>query len=158
MNERTKLGLDVLQASLMLGVLGDALLRATPWGLNVLLWTAALVVALIALLVRWRRGALKGDGRGLVLPVIFFAARFVWRDSLVLKTLDVLALLAALAMAAWRTRVGRLRIAGAMEYALGILVAGLAAAFGAFPLLLRDVRWKELPREGWSKHAMAVAR
>ena len=41
MSNRTKLGLNILGAALLLGVLGDALLRETPWGLNVPLWTGA---------------------------------------------------------------------------------------------------------------------
>ena len=40
MNERTKIGLEILQAAVLLGVLGDVLLRAMPWGLNVFLFIA----------------------------------------------------------------------------------------------------------------------
>lgn len=36
MSERTKFGLEVLEAAVLLGILGDVMLRATPWGLNVL--------------------------------------------------------------------------------------------------------------------------
>ena len=34
MSDRTRLAVRILAAALMLGVLGDALLRETPWGLN----------------------------------------------------------------------------------------------------------------------------
>ena len=37
MNERTKLGLEILEAAVLLGILGDVLLRASSWGLNILL-------------------------------------------------------------------------------------------------------------------------
>jgi hypothetical protein len=52
MDEQTKLGLGVLGAAMGLGPLGDWLLRATPWGINVLLWVAALAGAAVAL-TRW---------------------------------------------------------------------------------------------------------
>src|SRR3712207_8602930 len=42
---KTRLGLGVLGAALVLGLLGDWLLRATPWGVNLFLWVAALVGA-----------------------------------------------------------------------------------------------------------------
>ncbi|HEV7842616.1 MAG TPA: hypothetical protein VGO69_02915, partial [Pyrinomonadaceae bacterium] len=93
MKERTRRGLDILQAALILGVVGDALLRATPWGLNVLLWMAVALAAGLALLARWRRGALSNDTRWIVLPLIFFAACFVWRDSPTLKLLDGIVIL-----------------------------------------------------------------
>jgi hypothetical protein len=158
MSERTRKGLDVLEAALLLGVLGDALLRATPWGANLLLWVMALTAAVIALLARWRTGALKGDGRWLLLPLVLFPVGWVWRDSPVLNGLDLLALLLTLGLVALRGRGGRIRLAGLFEYGVGVFVAGGNAALGFFPLVLRDVVWKEIPRAGWSRHALAVAR
>ena len=51
MSEIGKKALRVAAAALALGLLGDGLLRATPWGANVALWVAArpLVCAAIAL-------------------------------------------------------------------------------------------------------------
>ncbi len=63
MSDKTKLGLRVLVAALILGVLGDALLRTAPWGINGFLWVAALA-ATIAAMGR-RQGALAGGGRWL---------------------------------------------------------------------------------------------
>jgi hypothetical protein len=164
MNERTKKGLDCLEAALVLGLLADLLLRAVPWGINVLLWAGALAAAVVVLRARWHSrhssdsAFLKEDGRGLILSVLFFAAAFAWRDSMTLKSLDFLALLLALALLSWRARAKRMRLAGLMEYALEIGLAGLNAFFASFPLLLTDVRWKEIPRRGWSRHAFAVVR
>src|SRR2546425_42293 len=59
-SEQTRLGLEILGASTALGIAGDALLRATPWGLNALLCTAGLVVA-AAWIVRRRRIAVSGE-------------------------------------------------------------------------------------------------
>jgi Domain of unknown function (DUF4173) len=158
MNRKTKVGLEVLEAAALLGVLGDALLRAMPWGLNLSLWSGALALALLVLLLRRRNFALAADGRWLLLAVAFFSAAFAWRDSLTLKTLDVLALLAAFSLIALRARGGWIRLAGVMEYALGGILAGFNALFGSFGLLFADIKWKELPRVGWSRHALAIVR
>src|SRR5690349_23908564 len=42
---RTRLGLEILAAGAGLGLAGDTLLRAVPWGLNALLCTTGLVTA-----------------------------------------------------------------------------------------------------------------
>jgi hypothetical protein len=158
MNERTKRGLEVLEAALLLGILGDALLRATPWGLNITLWMSALFLAVLALLMRGRRKALEGEGRWLALPLIFFSLSFAWRDSLTLRTLDMLALLVALSLIMLRARGGRIRLAGLTEYVLGGVVAGFNAFCGAFMLLFGDIKWKEITRPGWSRHVLAIVR
>jgi hypothetical protein len=73
MEKKTQLGLSVLGAALALGALGNALLRATPWGINVLLWVAAAVLV-VAVVARWRQVSLAGQGRWLVPLILFFAA------------------------------------------------------------------------------------
>ena len=158
MNERTKCGLKILEAALLLGILGDALLRAMPWGLNVTLWTSALAGALVALLARGRRQALAAEGRWLVLPLIFFSAGFAWRDSLTLKTLDTLALLITFSLIALKARGGRVRLGGMMEYALGACISGFNTLFGPFTLMFRDIGWKEIPHAGWTRHAISIVR
>ncbi len=42
---RANPSLTVLASALTLGLLGDWLLRGTPWGLNVVLWGGALAAA-----------------------------------------------------------------------------------------------------------------
>lgn len=158
MNDRTKRGLDCIEAALLVGVTGDALLRATPWGINVLLWVGVLALAFVVLVMRWHVTLLKAEGRWLVFPLLFFAAAFAWRDSLVLKSLDFLALLLVFALVGWRTRGKTIRLAGVMQYVLAILVSGGNALFAFFPLALSDIRWKELPQAGWSRHVWAVVR
>lgn len=159
MNLKTKLGLEVLEAALLLGILGDALLRAVPWGLNVSLWFGALALSLLALLLRaGKKEVFKRDGRWLLLPLFFFSAGFAWRDSLTLKTLDVLALVVVFSLVAFRARGGWIRLAGVMEYIIGGFAASFNALFGAFALLFGDIKWKEIPGAGWSRHVLAVVR
>ncbi len=159
MSNRTKLGLNVLEAALLLGVLGDALLRETPWGLNVLLWTGALVAAMCALRARFGgRGSWRADGGWLLLPIGFFAAAFAWRDSGTLKLLDGLALFVALALLAWRARGRKIRLGRVGDYVLGLGHAAFDAIFASLPLVFSDVQWATIPRNGLMRHAWAAAR
>ncbi|MDX6269266.1 MAG: hypothetical protein QOD28_489 [Acidobacteriota bacterium] len=159
MNRRTKLGLNVLEAALLLGVLGDALLRQTPWGLNVFLWAGALAAAMCALHGRsGGRTSWRADGGWLLLPIGFFAAAFAWRDSATLKFLDGLALFVAFALLAWRARGHNIRLGGLGDYALGLGHAAFDVMFASLPLAVSDVQWAAIPRRGAMRHVWAVAR
>ncbi|NOT47910.1 MAG: hypothetical protein HOP17_09220, partial [Acidobacteria bacterium] len=61
MNQRTKTGLEILQASFIIGILGNVLLRETPWGLNAFLFVTAFVAALAMIVVRRRPELLTGQ-------------------------------------------------------------------------------------------------
>jgi hypothetical protein len=146
--EKTELGLGVLGAATVLGVLGDLLLRETPWGLNFFLWIAALV-ALVFALARWRGVALHGGGRWLVAPLVLFAGLFVWRDSEMLVFIDFLCVCVALSLAALTSRSGSIVRSGIADH----LFRGAQAAFHAWasplPVAVRDISWRELqPRGG----------
>ena len=92
MGERTRLGLGLIGVSLVLGVLGDILLRATPWGVNFPIWIT-LLVGLAVSFARWGRVGAGGEGRWLVLVAVVFASGIILRDSPVVVFLDVLAVL-----------------------------------------------------------------
>lgn len=157
MNDKTKLALRMLGIALILGVLGDMLLRALPWGLNLSLWMGSLVVGLIVL-GRWQRERLASGGFWLILPLILFSAAFLWRDSPALKMMNMLAILTALSLVILYAQGGRIRLAGIMEYFLGGLISGVNAAFGLLSLLFRDIQWKEFLGARWSERTMAIAR
>jgi hypothetical protein len=154
--ERTKLGLGVLGAAAVLGLLGDLLLRATPWGLNVVLWVLALV-AFVWGVAAWRGVGLDGEGRWLVVPLLLFSALFAWRDSNTLAILNGLTLLIALSLAALRTRSGRLVVAGLADYFYWGLQATIYAYGGLVPLALKDVAWREVRPVGFGP-VLAVVR
>jgi hypothetical protein len=155
-SDKTKLGLRILGAALLLGILGDALLRTGPWGINAFLWLTALAATVIAL--GWRQSALAGSARWLLVPVILFAAAFAWRDSPAVKMLNVLALLVTLSLILLRAQGSRILRAGLVEYALGSVIAGLNAALGLLPLLISEIQWRETLSDRVSKRTMAVAR
>jgi Domain of unknown function (DUF4173) len=155
--ERTRLGLGVIGFALVLGVLGDALLRATPWGVNFLIWVTALV-GLAVLLVRWGRVITGGEGRWLVFVAVLFAAGIAWRDSPVVVVLDVLAVLISLSLAVWRGRGGSLRRAGISDYIVGGTLAGTFTSAGPLPVCVADIEWREALRGRWKGQALAVSR
>jgi hypothetical protein len=157
MDERTKLGLGVLGAALVLGSLGDWLLRATPWGINFLLWVAVLAGAAVAL-SRWGRMEVTGGGRYLVPVAVLFAAAVAWRDSPVVASLNVLAVLVALSLAAFWGRRGGIRLSGISEYMLGGIYTGTLSSAGPLPVMIKDVRWREAARGRWRGPALGVTR
>lgn len=141
MKPTSKLALTILFASIILGLLGDVLLRATPWGLNAVLWIAALALS-IAAITQWQAVELRGGGRWLIAPAVVFAAGLAWRDSFTLQACNFLAVLLALALVAYRGRSGRVRVAGLIDYVAALVAAGVNATFGALSLVFGDIHWQ----------------
>ena len=157
MGERTRLGLAVLGVALVLGGLGDVLLRATPWGINFLIWVTA--VACFAIwLARWGRVGTGGEGKWLVFVALVFAAGVVLRDSPIVIFLDLLGVLISLSLAVWLGRSGSLRRAGILDYVLGGAYTGALTSAGPMPVSVVDIEWREAVRGRWKGQALAVSR
>ncbi|HZF38244.1 MAG TPA: DUF4173 domain-containing protein [Blastocatellia bacterium] len=155
MTEKTRLGISLMAAGFVGGALGDALLRATPWGLNLFVWIAALIASVTTVLILNRIES--GAGRKwFVVPLLFFAAAISWRDSPVLKALNLIGLVITLAMILMRSRSVKLLAAGVTDYALSVLASLFNALAGAGYLIGGDIQWKEIPRNGWTKHLAPV--
>ena len=155
---KTKTGFDILKVALGLGILGDLLLRQTPWGLNVLLFNLAFVGGLVWLLRSRKPEYLTKQTVALMAAQVFFAAMFVWRDSIELRIADSVAIVAILSvMFVPKMRVPA-RVAGAFHYVVGFLWSSLNAWIGTVPLLTMDIEWKDGNRSAWAKHAIAVFR
>ena len=157
MGERTRLGLGLLGVAVALGVLGDVLLRATPWGVNFFAWTT-LLVGLAVAFARWGRVDTGGEGRWLVFVAAVFACGVALRDSPVVVFLDVLAVTISLSLAVWRGRSGVLRRAGIFEYVIGGGLAGAFSSAGPVPVSVVDIDWAETLRGRWKGGALAVSR
>jgi hypothetical protein len=151
----------LLVAGVVLGAVGDALLRAPgPPGLNLSLWVASVAVAALAL---HRRAALALDRERVAWLVIgvAFAAGLAWRDAPPLKLLALgcatltFALAAHCLAGAWVRRAGVLRYAGAL--ALGALHAWTAAALALVDATRSTPRVETGRAAGW-RSAAAVAR
>ena len=158
MNERTKTGLEILQAAVLLGVLGDVLLRVTPWGLNIFLFIGALAAAFMMLILRRKREFWDKQTIALNCALVFFGAMFVWRDSDELKVFDTFAILTILAVLSLQTLKIKTQIAGVFHYGIGFVWSGINAVLAPFFLLIGDIGWKTIPQTGWSKHLISVIR
>src|SRR5436853_5469656 len=150
---RTRLGLEMLGAGAGVGVAGDALLRAVPWGLNAMLCTTGLVAA-AAWLARRHRVAVSSDAPWLAAAALLIASSFVARDSRTLQALDTIGLVIVLAVAFPSIRGVALRGRQAWHYLRAGCDATLSAWIGVFPLVSRDVTWSELSRgDGCDRYA-----
>ena len=158
MNVRTKTGFEILQIALVIGLLGDLLLRATPWGLNVLLFNALFGAAVVALLRRHAPERLTGQTYALIGAQIFFASMFLWRDAIELRVADTVAIIAILGVLFLPTLKISSRIAGVFQYIVGVIWAGLNSVFAAGVLLGSDIQWNEISSGGWRRTALAVLR
>lgn len=153
---RTRNGAAVAATALALGAAGDALLRPVPWGLNLTLWTALLVVAAAGL---QRRAETEEAVVGWMPAALAVAALVSWRDSPTLKALDLAALCVILGLAVYRAGGGSVRVAGLARYCAGLLHAVFEAICGAGILVGRDIRWRELRGDaGWTRNALAIGR
>ena len=158
MNQRTKTGLEILQVAVVLGILGDVLLRQTPWGLNVLLFNLAFAGGVLMLLRRHAPERLTKQTYALIGALVFFASMFVWRDSIQLRIADTFAIITILGVLFLPTLKISAQIAGVFQYAIGVVWAGLNSLFAAGALFGADIQWNNLSTSGWRRHALAVFR
>ncbi len=157
MGERTRLGLGLIGVALVLGGLGDVLLRATPWGINFLIWVMA-IVGVAVFLARWGSVGTGGEGKWLIFVAVVFAAGVVLRDSPVIVFLDFFGVVISLSLAVWLGRSGSLRRAGIWDYILGGVYTGALTSAGPLPVSVADIEWREAIRGRWKGQALAVSR
>jgi hypothetical protein len=154
-SQTNKLALSLLLTALLLGVVGDLVLHPTPWGINLLLWVTALSFSLVAV-AQWNNLKLTGGGRWLIGPALIFAAMYALRDSIMLNSANLLAILICLALIAYRAVQGRIRVATLTEYVKGTVLAGVFSAGGALLLVFDDIKWNQIKFGGQSKHVAAI--
>jgi hypothetical protein len=145
---RAVAGASLLLAGLLLGLVGDVLLRAPgPPGLNLFIWVAA--VALTALVLRRRAGVQLDRERvvWLVLGVLF-AAGLAWRDSPTLKLLVLGCATLTFALAAYRVVAGWVRRASVARYARAWATGALHAWTAAGLVLVEATRPSPRPATG----------
>ena len=150
-------GLAILGGALALGILGDVLLRATPWGLNLFVWVLALVLTVL-LVLRARNERLSGSHLALLGTVLVCAGAAAWRDAPALKALDtfiVCVALAALSDRAWGTLKAASRTALADCLAAGVQFCHFLFC-GALRVAARDGGWRLSLRDHWLRRACSV--
>lgn len=185
---RLKIGWRVVEAAMLFGVCANVLWRtADGLGINVALGIGVLLGGLrlaahhigkarsVAPTVdteasrqvedtsSQRLSGLSFDARRWLMPaVMLFALCVAWRDSGVLKALDVTAIFVLLSLVILESQpLLSVRVAGVTQYAKSCLETLFALWFGGFSLLLKDVAWiKALQQRqpAWSRHLGAVLR
>ena len=155
-SERTRLGLHILGVAGVMGALGDALLRAVPWGVNAFVCSAALVAA-AWWLVRRHRVVVSRDAIWLGAAALLVASNFAARDAAMLRLFDTIGIAILLAVACLSLQGVALRGRHAWQYVHAGIASAVSAWVGLFPLVGADVVWSELPREGRMRHVRGAA-
>lgn len=145
MPARTRVGLAVMVAAIVLGIWIEWLYRGPRLGINALLICGGLVGA-VMLVATLSRTSLQGGGKWLMAASLLFAALLAWRDSSTLNGLAIVAMLTCLGVGAARLRSGELRTHSLTEYAADAASAGLHGAGGVMALTCSDVEWSRIPR------------
>ena len=158
MNERTKTGLQILQVALVIGVAGDIFLRVDPWGLGVTMFNVVFVAGMLTVLYRRAPEQLTWQTLGLFAAQVFFASMFAWRDSIELRIADGIAILTILSVLFLPKLKVATSTAGVFHYGAGFVGSALNAIGAPFVLLFDDVKWGDIPRSGWRKHAFSAFR
>ena len=154
---RTEQSLTILGCGLVLGISGDLMLRANPWGLNFSLWICALM-GIGYWLVRRYHLPVSSDFSWLALSVVLCAVAFVRRDSRALQLVDMAALVGLLSLTALATQGGQIRLRGISTYVTATIVACAHAWFGTLRLLFGgDIKWSETQGQGRWRRLSAVA-
>lgn len=157
-NDKTKLSLGILQGALLIGISGDFLLREMPWGLNTFLWILLVSIALIALKFSQKRESLSKETIMLHGALLFFAATFLYRASIPLLWLNVLAIFAIAAVLVLPALKINPKFAGVSHYILGFVWSGLNLLVSPFLLAFSDIQWKGSNKSGWMKTAFPIIR
>jgi hypothetical protein len=152
--------LTLLATGLLLGVLGDVLLRIPgPPGLNMFLWVASVALAAVVL---HRHAAVELDRERVAWLAIggLFAAGLAWRDAPPLKLLALGCATVTFALAAYRPAAAWVHRAGVTRY-VRAWGTGALHAWTAAALVLVDASHSTRPHTGraagW-RRAGAVAR
>jgi hypothetical protein len=145
MDKQLKLStaLWVLAASLGLGVLADVLFRDAALGLNASLWITTLIVVTCAIAAS-KPTPLTAPSRGLLAIAILFGACLAWRDSPVLKVLDILAAGVAISLALGATQRLQIAYCGLMDYLLAMWNATAGIMVGGCVILTKYIPWADM--------------
>lgn len=156
MHEKRRIVAPAAGMALGLGVLADLTLRAEPWGLNLSLWTAAVVVSTLQMARRHRPAAHAASGWPALL-ILLFGLGFSWRAAPGLQALNILMMVVGAAI--WIQRLTRPRVScwGLGDFAVGLLKGAWAAGAGAAPILRDERPWSGERRPVVVRHARSSA-
>jgi hypothetical protein len=138
---KTKLALSILTVALVMGLLADGLLRGVPWGINLTIWIGCLIAGLFAA-KRAGNGALEFGTAILIVPMLAFGICFAWRDSTMLRGLDLFAIVLAAALVITRQSAPLWMPSLSRVFASVFNLAAHCFA-GFVHLISRDIDWSQ---------------
>jgi hypothetical protein len=159
-DERRQLAARVLTDALLLGAVGDALLRAGALGANMAVWSLAIVAALFTL-ARRRHDAVPSDARWLAIPAIALSLMFAWRDAESLAVFNTLALIgtfALLAVAVARGSHAEVFGSRVRDVIQHVVEVGFGVVFGMLALVLSDVSLRQVAQARGAARAIVWLR
>jgi hypothetical protein len=144
MTPATRTGLHVVAAGLAVGLVADLLLPVEPWGLNVLLSTAAMVGA-GAWVVRRSTVTPSKDTAWLAVSALLLGAAFLRRDAELLNVLDVFALIGIFGLGGAAAAGVSLRHAEVGRYVAAVARSAFSTLTGGVQVLFSDISWSDVP-------------
>lgn len=159
-DERRQLAARVLTDALLLGAVGDALLRAGALGVNMAVWSLAIVAALFTL-ARRRHDSVPFDARWLAIPAIVLSLMFAWRDAESLAVFNTLALIGTFALLATAVARGShadvfgSRVRDVIQH---VVEVGFGVVFGMLALVLSDVSLRQVAQARGTARAIVWLR
>jgi hypothetical protein len=156
--ERASFARQILVQAALLGLLGDAMLRETPWGIG---WTICIgaLVSTVALLVLRRGARLTTEQSAWLVAAVACAVAFAGRDAEMLQFANLVATVFALAMLAMSLAEGpqpSIMTARLRDVLWAWLYAARDALAGAVPLWARDANVSDAFRASFAGRAPAV--
>ncbi|MEO8648664.1 MAG: DUF4173 domain-containing protein [Acidobacteriota bacterium] len=158
MTDRTKTGLDILRTAAVMGLLGNILLRQTPWGLNAFLFVSVFAAALIVVTFRRRPELVSANFISLVAAISFFGSMFLFRDSIELRVFDTIAIIILMGVLILPNFGVNARIGGVIHYAGGFLWSALNSLFAPFLVIGADIEWNNLSGGRYRSYLFSVLR
>jgi hypothetical protein len=158
--DRARLAARTLADALLLGIVGDAILRVPTWGANMTVWSIAIVAAMVTL-ARRRYEAVPGDARWLLAPALALSVLFAWRNSEYLVVYNTFAFFGTLALLATAISQGtehRVLESRFRELAQSAVVVGITTFVGMIALLLSDVSFRQVAGARGAGRAIAAMR
>jgi len=147
MNDRTRAGLAILAAAIALGIAADLLAHTVPARLNLAVGLGALGLA-FGFMAQRELLSLPPKLAPIGVPLGLLSVALVWRDSPTLFALNLAGVAGLLALATPRVVAMSHERAGLGDYAWGAAQILGGMSLGGFPLLLADIDWRSIPREG----------
>ncbi len=135
----------------------DSLFKSVPWGLSLFVWLVMLTLASLTLICRTKPTS-RWKSSWFLVPPLFLAAGCVWRDSPVLRSLDVGVIFFFLGLTAISVMGLRVSTAGVVHYLLTPVQFAEQLLFSPFVFIAKEIGWREMLSETTRTRIRQVAR